>query len=58
MKTPQDQVRGGRGGGGDFTKHTEFNDNSINSCVLVHELVSPTCQMIHNSLSGVAVTEW
>ena len=34
MKTPQDQVRGGREGGGDFTKHTEFNDNSINTaCV-------------------------
>ena len=28
MKTPQDQVRGGRRGGGDFPKHIELNFNS------------------------------
>ena len=36
MKTPQDQVRGGREVG-DFTKY---------SCVLI--VVSTTCQTIHN----------
>ena len=28
MKTPLDQVRGGRGRGGDFPKHIELNFNS------------------------------